>query len=143
MRCAAITSAGERCKLDATSGSYCWSHAPETAEARKQRGRRGGKARGSGEMGEVKRQVRAVIAGVLSGNIERGVGAVLFQGFNTLLKAIEVERKIREEEELEKRLQELEALLGHRDEGGSRRWAKGPLEAPAEGRARQPGILRA
>ena len=33
MRCAAITRAGERCKLDATSGSYCWSHAPENAES--------------------------------------------------------------------------------------------------------------
>jgi hypothetical protein len=110
VRCAAITRAGERCKLEATNGSYCWSHAPETAQARKQRGRRGGKARGTGEMGEVKRQVRSVIAGVLSGKVERGVGAVLFQGYNTLLKAVEVERKIREQEELEERLEALEAM---------------------------------
>ncbi len=120
MRCAAITRAGERCKLEATSGSYCWSHAPETAEARKQRGRRGGKARGSGEMGEVKRHLRGVISGVLSGKIERGVGAVLFQGYNTLLKAVEVERKIREQEELEERLEALEAT--QEGQKGGRRW---------------------
>jgi hypothetical protein len=39
VRCAGITRAGERCKLDATSGSYCWSHAPQNAAARKSRAR--------------------------------------------------------------------------------------------------------
>ncbi len=108
MRCAAITSAGERCKLEATSGSYCWSHAPENAQARKVRARRGGKARGAGEMAEVKREIRRVIDEVDSGRTERGVGAVIFQGFNTLLKAIEAERRIRETEELEERIAALE-----------------------------------
>ncbi len=123
MRCAAITKGGDRCKLDATNGSYCWSHAPETAEARKQRGRRGGKARGSGEMGEVKRQVRGVIAGVLSGKVERGVGAVLFQGFNVLLKAVEVERKVREQEEVLERIEGLERAAEERQpKGGKRGW---------------------
>jgi hypothetical protein len=40
VRCAAITRAKERCKAEATHGSYCWNHAPETAEARKQRARK-------------------------------------------------------------------------------------------------------
>src|SRR5919202_52041 len=105
MRCAAITSAGERCKLDATSGSYCWSHAPENAAIRRSRARRGGKARGAGEMAEVKREIRRVIEDVDSKRTERGVGAVIFQGYNTLLKAIETERKIKEAEELEVRLE--------------------------------------
>lgn len=123
MRCAAITKGGDRCKLDATNGSYCWSHAPETAEARKQRGRRGGKARGSGEMGEAKRQIRAVIDGVLEGGIERGVGAVLFQGYNCLLKAVEVERKIREQEEILERIEGLERDAEERQpKGGKRGW---------------------
>jgi hypothetical protein len=111
MRCAAITSAGERCKLDATSGSYCWSHAPENAAARSSRARRGGKARGAGEMAEVKREIRRVLDDVDSKRTERGVGAVIFQGYNTLLKAIEIERKIREQEELEARLVALESVL--------------------------------
>jgi hypothetical protein len=114
VRCAAITRAGERCKLEATNGSYCWSHAPETAQARKQRGRRGGKARGAGELSEIKRAIRETVDGVLDGCIERGIGAVAFQGFNTLLKSLEVERKIREQEELEARLEELETVLSRR-----------------------------
>ena len=117
MRCAAITSAGERCKLEATSGSYCWSHAPENAAARKAKARRGGKARGASEMAEVKREIRRVIAAVDVGETERGVGAVLFQGFNTLLKAIEVERRMREQEELEGRLEALESVLKGRKVG--------------------------
>ena len=112
MFCAAITRAGSRCKLEATNGSYCWSHAPETAEARKQRGRRGGKARGAGELAEVKREIRSVIADVLEGRVERGVGAVVFQGYNALLKAAEVERRVKETEELEERLAALEGAKG-------------------------------
>jgi hypothetical protein len=112
MRCAAITKGGSRCKLDATPGSnYCWNHAPENAEARSRRARRGGKARGAYEMAEVKREIRRVIDAVDTGETERGVGAVLFQGFNTLLKAVEVERKIREQEELTERLEALESVL--------------------------------
>ena len=108
MRCSAITRGGERCKLDATNGSYCGSHAPENAEARKRRGRRGGKARGASELSEVKREIRTVISDVLEGRVERGVGAVVFQGYNTLLKAVEVDRRIREEEELLARIEQLE-----------------------------------
>ncbi len=109
MRCAAITKAGERCRLDATSGSYCWSHAPEHAEKRKTTARRGGKARGASEMAEVKREIRRVIEAVGTGETERSVGAVLFQGFNTLLKAVEVERRIVEQQEVLERIEALEA----------------------------------
>ena len=119
MRCAAITRGGERCRLDATSGSYCWSHAPENAEARKRRGRRGGKARGASELSEVKREIKTVVADVLEGRVERSVGAVVFQGYNTLLKAVEVERRIREEEELLARIEHLEQSQEQR---GGKRW---------------------
>jgi hypothetical protein len=118
MRCAAITSAGERCRLDATSGSYCWSHDPANAEKRRQRARRGGKAKGAGELSEIKRDVRSVITGVLDGSVDKGKGAVALQGYNLLLRAVEIGRKIREAEELEERLAALENDLGH--SGGSR-----------------------
>lgn len=120
MRCAAITKRGGRCKLEATSGSYCWNHAPENAEARKRRGRRGGKARGASELSEIKREIRAVLGDVLDKSIERGVGAIAFQGYNTLLKAVEAERKLREQEELEARIAALEEAYGGR--GGNRAW---------------------
>ena len=122
MRCSAITKGGERCKLDATNGSYCWSHAPETAEARRRRGRRGGKARGAGETSEIKRDLRDVIEAALDGRVKRGVAAVVFQGYNVLLKAVEVERKIKETEEFEERLTELEKRTTAGGQRGGPRW---------------------
>jgi hypothetical protein len=122
VRCQALTKGGGRCKLDATNGSYCWSHAPENAEARKRRGRRGGKARGAGELAEIKRSIRDVIEGVRGGALERSVGAVVFQGYNCLLKAVETERRIKETDELEARLEALEAAQEEPTTGGGRRW---------------------
>ena len=120
MRCAAITKAGERCRLDATSGSYCWSHAPENAAERKAKARRGGKARGASEVAEIKREIRRVIEAVDSGDTQRGIGAVLFQGFNTLPKVVELERKIREQVEIFERIEALEHEQRSREEGGQR-----------------------
>jgi len=112
-RCAAITRAGERCRLDATHGTYCYQHAPETARERQRNASRGGKAGGNGRAGvseltAIKGGIRATIDGALAGEVERGVAAVLFQGFNVLLKAVETERRIREQDELLERLEDLE-----------------------------------
>jgi hypothetical protein len=121
MRCAAITKAGERCKLDATSGSYCWSHAPENAAARKGRARRGGKARGAGELAEIKRLLSDLTSRVLGEEgakpLPTGAAAVANQLINTRLRAIEVERKVREQEEILKRLEALEQT-----QEGERAW---------------------
>ena len=92
--------------------TYCWWHDPANAEARKRAAARGGKRAGRGrpqaELSKAKDDIRAVIAGVLVGRIDRGCAAVALQGYNTLLRAIELERKIRETEELEERLAALE-----------------------------------
>ena len=111
MRCAAITRAGERCKLDATSGSYCWSHAPENAQERKRRAARGGKAARSRsasgeELRQVKQGVRAVIAAVLRGRLDKSRGAVALQGYNTLLRAVEIGQR----DELENLAREVEEI---------------------------------
>lgn len=129
MRCAAITRAGEkRCRLEATHGSYCYQHSPETAEERRRNARRGGRAGGNGRAGiselvEIKADVRTVIQDVLSGRIERAIGAVAFQGYNTLLKAVETERRVKETEELEERLAEIERRLGQAQERDQRKGA--------------------
>ena len=111
MRCAAITRTGGRCKLDATSGSYCWSHDPENAEERRKRARRGGKAKGAGELSEIKRDVREVISGVLDGSIDKAKGAVALQGYNTLLRAAEIGQRA-DLEELAREVEELKRGYG-------------------------------
>jgi hypothetical protein len=106
VRCAAITSAGERCKLDATNGSYCWSHDPENADERRRRARRGGKAKGAGELGELKRELRTVIDDVLKGRVDKGRAAVALQGYNALIRVVEVGRR----DDLEDLAREVEEL---------------------------------
>jgi|ERR671916_1987470 hypothetical protein len=121
MRCAAITRAGERCKLEATSGSYCWSHAPENAEECKRRAQRGGKARvgASGELEEIKRRLSDLATDVLEDRIDKGTAAVAGQLLNTNIRAVSVELKVREVTELVARLEALEGALEQR---GGNRW---------------------
>src|SRR5215211_8211381 len=103
--CRATKRNGEPCTLPANGPhGFCWAHDPANAEARRRGASRGGRARARRELPEIKQEVRDVIEGVLGGRIPRDVGAVAFQGFNTLLRAVEVERKAREQEEIEARI---------------------------------------
>ena len=122
-QCGAITREGGRCQASVPPGAeWCFNHDPTRAEERKRNARRAGKARGGGaELTIIKRSIREVIDGVLEGSLERGVGAVAFQGYNTLLKALESERKLREAEELEERLTLLEQAMEQR-RGSHRQW---------------------
>jgi hypothetical protein len=54
---------------------------------------------------------------VLDGNVDRGRAAVANQLYNTLIRAIEQERKQRELEEVAERLEALEEVLGRRSKG--------------------------
>ena len=130
MRCSGITSGGARCKLEATYGSYCWSHAPETADERRQRARRGGRTGGNGrpgsstELQEIKDLLKELTDRVIGKEgtdaLSPGAGAVAAQLINTQLRAIELERKIREQEEIIERLKALERA--QQQEGRSKRW---------------------
>ncbi len=113
MRCSAITKGGSRCKLQATHGSYCFSHAPEKAGERHRRARRGGKTggrgRGSAELSEIQGLLVYLTNKVIRVEMSSGVAAVANQLLNTRLRAVELERRARETDELEARIERLEA----------------------------------
>lgn len=116
-QCSYIRPGGERCRGVPVRGSdLCAAHHPDYQERRRAGARRGGKARGAGELATIKSEIRSVIGEVQRGNLDRGVGAVVFQGYNTLLRAVEVERKVRELDELEERIAAMERRL-HRATG--------------------------
>jgi hypothetical protein len=123
-RCAAIKASGERCKAQAMTGyQQCYIHAPELAEKRKHTNRKGGRTGGRGRTGpgevrKIQNQIRAVIGKVLDGSLNKGTGSVVFAGFHTLLRAVEVERRLVELSELEGRMAELESLLEQQEEQG-------------------------
>jgi len=133
LRCGAITRAGGHCRATANDESgYCYAHDPaktdERRESASRAGRSGGRGRprtGADEIRAVKRDLWRVIGQVEDGQTERGVGGVLGQLFNSLLRAIEVERRQLEADEIVVRLEALErghgASRGAIDERG-RRW---------------------
>lgn len=127
MRCEAITTGGGRCKLEATHGSYCWSHAPETAEARRRRGSRGGRAGGNGRVGvseaaQIRKELKELASGIHAGSVDRRDAAVLVQIANARTRLCEVEMKVREHDELVERIAELEQEITGQSPGGSGGW---------------------
>jgi hypothetical protein len=68
----------------------------------------------------VKGEIRAVIDAVRSETLERSTGAVVFQGFNVLLKALDTERRIREADELAREIAELREMVEANKERNSR-----------------------
>src|SRR5215204_1121236 len=122
-RCTAIKANGERCRLDATGKQdTCWAHSPENSEKRRWRASRGGKAKANRELPAIKTLLEDLTERVLSGELPTGPAAVANQLINTRLRAIEVERKIKETEEIEERLTALEHRAGRREKPGGSRW---------------------
>ncbi len=114
-RCSFIKAGGERCRGTATGGAtLCYSHDPARAEERSRNARKAGRTGGNGrpsglsETGEAKRWIRALVSRLLQGTVERDTATAAFMGLNVLARYIELERKIREQDELEERLVELE-----------------------------------
>ena len=96
--------------------TYCWWHDPENADERKRAAARGGKRAGRGrpqaELVEIKELLRDLTERVLGQDgterLETGPAALANQLINTRLRAIEQERKNRETEDLEVRIEALE-----------------------------------
>jgi len=96
---------------------WCFNHDPTRAEERRRNASRAGKSAGGREIKDLKRRISDVIDAVLEGSKDRGRAAVAIQGFNALRGVLELERKIKETDELEARI---EALERDGKEGGSR-----------------------
>jgi len=111
--CAGIKRSVGRCTATVGPGeSYCYHHDPERAEERRRAASRAGKSAGGREIRNLKKRISDVIDGVLEGSQDRGRAAVAIQGFNALRGVLETERKVRELDELETRIEELERAAG-------------------------------
>ena len=112
-QCSAITAAGRRCSARAQAGQErCYNHDPRRSEERRVNAHAGGRARARRQPSEVeriKKCIEGATSAVLRGKLDSGVVAVAFQGFNVLLRAMELERRLREDA-FEERVKELEEL---------------------------------
>ena len=111
--CSFIKPSGERCRAQPMRGEqWCYVHHPELADRRqaasRKGGHRGGRGRGTGEISGIKAQLQDLVTDVLAGDLETGRAAVANQLVNTRLRTIEQERKNKETEELEARIEALE-----------------------------------
>lgn len=118
-RCIAIKKDGNRCSKETEPGSaLCWSHDPANEEERRRIASRGGKAstavlaerRGPAaqEIRELKDELRSLARDVKEGEVPPPVGTALNQIYNTLLRAMDQERRSRETEDFGERLAALE-----------------------------------
>jgi hypothetical protein len=128
-KCSGITQAGTACKGTPIDGSqWCYVHHPDhTAERRRhgaKGGKRGGRGRTNHELTAIKELLKDLTNRVLQTEgyepINRGAAAIANQLINTRLRAIEQERKIKETEELEARIESLERTQEGRK--GARPW---------------------
>ncbi len=114
-QCSGIKRDGGRCTVVVGPGqSHCYQHDPKRAEDRRRYASKGGRSKGNSEIADLKKQLKELAAGVLSGEVSRGDAIAVNQILNNRTRLIEIERKIREQEELEERLAALESVLKRR-----------------------------
>jgi hypothetical protein len=107
-RCPAAKRDGAQCTtIVKPPQTYCYQHDPDRAEERQRNASRAGRS-GSREIKDLKRRISEVIDAVLEGSQERGRAAVAIQGLTALRGVLDLERKIRELDELEARIAALE-----------------------------------
>ena len=122
--CAAIKSDGTRCQAQAMNNDdKCYTHSPATAEARARTNRRGGKTGGRGRpkvrVDEVYKLADEQIEGLKNRTTDPRKSAIMVQWANCKLKAIETERRVIDQAELEQKVAEFERLYRQRRTPGT------------------------
>jgi hypothetical protein len=119
-RCSHTYADSSQCKrIVSAEQTYCYSHDPARQEERKRNAAKGGKAKATSDLTDVKQRLRALAEGVLAGDVDKGVGAVVATIWGVYLRAVSTELAVREQVELLERLEALEQSVESR-RGGSR-----------------------
>ena len=117
--CAGTKRDGSRCTATVQPpNTYCWAHDPSNAEQRKRAAAKGGRGRVTGDVKDLRLQLQQLTERVVSGDLETARGAVGNQLIGTQIKLLEYERKVREQDDFEVRLGQLEQANGKEN-----RWA--------------------
>ena len=119
--CTGTRADGYPCSAGTSEGSdFCWRHDPARAEERKQNARKGGQAGGRRrggtaarirEVERLKEELDQVTKALMSNEISGRAGDTAIKAINSQLRAIELSKKLRDEEE-ERRNKESMGFLG-------------------------------
>lgn len=119
-RCVGYKRDGTPCeRIVGALQQYCYAHDPARAEVRKRNASKGGRSKPNREILDIKNHLKELTLEVLSGAVATAPYAVANQLINTRLRAVEVERKVREQDELLERIERLEEQSTER---GGRKW---------------------
>jgi hypothetical protein len=114
--CAGITQKGERCSTAVEPAQqYCYHHDPSKAEQRKRIASKGGKTKPSKLLTDLRQRLIQLSEEVYDGGLDPKVGSVCGQLLNLAIRATETQRRIYESEELERRIEALEAESAEED----------------------------
>ena len=114
-QCSGFKRDGSRCTATVNPPqTRCWWHDPTNAERRKRAASRGGKGKAGRALKELHALLEDLTKRVIEGKLETSRGAVANQLIGTRIRLLEYERRLKEQEELEGRLEELEAILTQR-----------------------------
>ena len=117
-RCIAIKPDGSPCeRIVGASQSYCFAHDPANADKRRRNAAKAGRSTPNAELKEVKGLLKRLTQQVLAGELGTSPATVANQLLNTRLRALELERKWKEIQELEGRLEAVESVLKGRSAG--------------------------
>ncbi len=112
-RCAGTRRAGGQCTtIVKPPQTHCYQHDPARAGERSRNASRAARTKPSREITSIKTQLAEMVDTVLAGVVPTAPYAVANQLLNTRLRAIEIERKAKETDELEARLADLEQATG-------------------------------
>lgn len=108
VRCSAIKANGERCQRYAEGPhGYCWAHDPKHAEQRSRQAARAGRAKPNQEVLRLKEELKRLKDDVLEGRVDRNDAAVVVQVYRTIREYIELERRVKETDQLAEEVEEL------------------------------------
>jgi flagellar motility protein MotE (MotC chaperone) len=120
-RCAGYKPDGSPCEriVSASQRYYCFAHDPATAAQRSRNASKAARSKPLRELRAVKERLRTLAEGVLTGEVDQDAAAVASRILGVYLRAVEQERKLKEQEEI---LERIEALERRAKQGGHRRW---------------------
>jgi len=89
----------------------CYLHSPERAEERQINNSKAAKSKTNAELRTLKKEVKEIIAEVKAGTRDRNDATALFQGFRVMRDLLELQRRIRETDELAADIQALKETM--------------------------------
>jgi Family of unknown function (DUF5763) len=118
--CRATKRSGDPCTLPATdSNGFCWAHNPANAEKRRRMASRAGKGKPNSEIRALKARLHALADMVEEGRMDRADAAVIGQIWGTYIRAVGMDIRVKEFEEVAREVEELrEMVQANKGRGG-------------------------